>query len=107
MGHSAAPDETEIEDLTAQFRKALMRLVDVVLERTDNMPTGGLAESVEWALALRQEELSARGTPLGHLRRLAHVTEGLLDALLESTPSVAGASVAGPAVPQAPASGAP
>ncbi|MFH8642051.1 DUF6415 family natural product biosynthesis protein [Streptomyces goshikiensis] len=86
QGH--ALDEAAVLDKTDRLRGALMQLVDAVLERDGDTPDDAVKALVEQARTLRQEEPTGRINPLGHLRRLAIVTEALMEALLEGMPEV-------------------
>ncbi|MCS0635934.1 DUF6415 family natural product biosynthesis protein [Streptomyces sp. LP05-1] len=89
LGPSGALADAEIEGLVGRLQGVPGRLAAVVVEWFKGRPEGRAGRLVERARALeRDDEAVAVGGPLGYLRRLAVVTEGLLDVLLEGAPPV-------------------
>ncbi|KIF04741.1 hypothetical protein PL81_17010 [Streptomyces sp. RSD-27] len=91
LGANAHPGDSEIEELTERFRGALMQLVAVVVDRIRYKPGSQIDTLVERARGLRQEDPPASVTPIAHLRRLALVTEDVLELLLDDAPQVGAA----------------
>ncbi|MCX5278092.1 DUF6415 family natural product biosynthesis protein [Streptomyces virginiae] len=81
------PDEPTMLAMTERLRGALMQLVNAVVERDGEMLAPQLADLVKQARELRVAE-ALPGGPHAQLRRLAIVTEGLLENLLEGMPEV-------------------
>ncbi|WP_328665784.1 DUF6415 family natural product biosynthesis protein [Streptomyces sp. NBC_00322] len=84
LGQDAAPAIYEIEELTERLRRALMQLVAMVLAHRHHQPGAEASRTIGHARALRAEEPPGDFLPArGHLRRLALVTQDLLDLLAE------------------------
>ncbi|WP_330335603.1 DUF6415 family natural product biosynthesis protein (plasmid) [Streptomyces sp. NBC_00536] len=91
LGADARPGDVEIEELTERFRGVLMQLVAVVVDRIRYRPGSKTETLVERARELRAEDAPANVTPIAHLRRLALVTEDVLDLLLDGSPQAGAA----------------
>ncbi|MFD4933389.1 DUF6415 family natural product biosynthesis protein [Streptomyces virginiae] len=83
-GHTL--DEAMVLDKAERLRGALMQLVDEVLERDRERPAAPVKALIEQARTLRGEEPPKHLSPLAHLRRLAVITDALLNVLLEGMP---------------------
>ncbi|MGW6604884.1 DUF6415 family natural product biosynthesis protein [Streptomyces sp. NPDC055036] len=78
-----APPEHEFEEIADCLRGDLMRLVNIALAAEDEDTE--VADLIRQARALRSEELPGDySSALGHLRRMAGVTNGLLERLAET-----------------------
>ncbi|AYV32889.1 hypothetical protein EES41_39645 (plasmid) [Streptomyces sp. ADI95-16] len=86
QGH--ALKEPDVLSKTERLRGALMQLVDAVLERDGDLSDEPVKTLVNRARTLRQEEPTGRINSLAYLRRLAIVTEALMEALLAGMPEV-------------------
>ncbi|MET7620513.1 DUF6415 family natural product biosynthesis protein [Streptomyces sp. NPDC005408] len=84
LGQDAAPAMDELEELTQRLRGALMQLAAIVLEQSHDQPGAEASRTITRARALRVEEPPGDFLPArGHLRRLALVTQDLLELLVE------------------------
>ncbi|WP_406405072.1 DUF6415 family natural product biosynthesis protein [Streptomyces sp. NBC_00879] len=84
LGQDAAPAIYEIEELTERLRRALMQLVAMVLAQCHHQPGAEASGTSGRARALRAERPPGDFLPARrHLRRLALVTQDLLDLLAE------------------------
>ncbi|MEU9015076.1 DUF6415 family natural product biosynthesis protein [Streptomyces sp. NPDC048479] len=84
LGERARPDAPEVEAQTQKLRGIIQQLVDLALERRDDPPSEDVTALVARAQALRAEEPPTDGAQArGHLRRLALVTQDVLEALDE------------------------
>ncbi|MFJ7209680.1 DUF6415 family natural product biosynthesis protein [Streptomyces sp. NPDC098789] len=82
-------EEEAVLEGAERFRGALMQLVGAVLELEGGGQSGESVNAlVEQARTLRKEEPAGRGDSLAHLRRLAIVTEAVLDVLLDGAPEM-------------------
>ncbi|MFF3404405.1 DUF6415 family natural product biosynthesis protein [Streptomyces sp. NPDC002659] len=86
LGEGAGPAMDEIEELTERLRGALIQLVATVVAQCHHQPDAEASRTIGRARALRAEEPPRDFLPArGHLRRLALVTQDLLELLAEDS----------------------